>query len=59
MEYNTELVKQVREQLNISQSELARRLGVKHNTVWRWEHKKAEPLLENYIKLINLLKNDK
>lgn len=59
MEYNTELVKQVIKKFNISKIELARRLGVKHTTVWRWENGKVLPSLENYIKLVNLLKNDR
>jgi DNA-binding transcriptional regulator YiaG len=59
MEYNVELVKKLREELNITQSELARRLGVNHSTVWKWEHNKEKPSLNNFIKLVNLIEDEK
>lgn len=59
MEYNIELIKKLREELKISQSELARRLGVNHSTVWKWEHGKEKPSLNNFIKLVNLIEGKK
>jgi transcriptional regulator with XRE-family HTH domain len=33
-----EELKEVRTQLGLTQEELGERLGVRNNTVWRWEH---------------------
>lgn len=37
------LVKEVRRQLDLSQEDLARKLGVSFATVNRWENKQAKP----------------
>ena len=42
MEFST-LVKKVREQLGMSQEDLARELGVSFATVNRWENKQSKP----------------
>jgi len=39
----SELVKQVRNQLGLSQEELAHKLGVSFSTINRWENTKTKP----------------
>ncbi len=39
----SELVKEVRQQLNFSQEDLARKLGVSFATINRWENQKTKP----------------
>ena len=39
----TERIKQIRTELEISQEELARRLGVSYRTILRWEQGETEP----------------
>jgi transcriptional regulator with XRE-family HTH domain len=37
-------IKKLRDNLNLSQEELAEKIGVQRNTVWRWENGKASPM---------------
>lgn len=39
----SEIVKSKRKQMEMSQPDFAALIGVNTATVWRWEHKKAEP----------------
>jgi DNA-binding XRE family transcriptional regulator len=53
MDY-AKLIKELREVLIISQTELAEVLGVSFSTVNRWENGRHEPTLKMKRKLINL-----
>jgi transcriptional regulator with XRE-family HTH domain len=48
-------IKALREKLNLSQEELAEKIGVQRNTVWRWENSKASPMesLPSLAKALN------
>ncbi len=48
-------IKELREQCGISQSELARRMGVKHTSVIQWENGKAMPAAAKLPKLAAVL----
>ena len=48
-------IKYAREQKKISQAKLAEVLGVKSNTVWRWENQKATPSAETLMKIAEAL----
>lgn len=41
---SSELVKDARERLNLTQEDLAREIGVTRHTVWRWENGWTMPL---------------
>jgi len=50
-------LKAARGRLNLTQEELAKRLGVRKNTVWRWEseqHRIPEPV----VKLLEFLRKE-
>lgn len=51
----SERVKTARIQERYSQSELSRMVGVKPNTVWRWENDKAKPDSETIVKIARAL----
>ena len=40
---NSDIIKEIRSQLNLSQTELAKKLGVSFATVNRWEKGRCEP----------------
>ena len=48
-------VKELREQAGLTQEELAEKMGVQRNTVWRWENKKANLRAENIQRLSAVL----
>ncbi|GHV34532.1 hypothetical protein FACS1894187_05310 [Synergistales bacterium] len=48
-------IKLFREKINISQKELADRVRVKENTVWRWENERATPSVNIFPKLCEVL----
>ena len=48
-------IRELRERLGISQSELARRMGVKHTFVIQWETGKAMPAAAKLPKLAAIL----
>ena len=48
-------IKELREQCGISQSELARRMGVKHTSVIQWENGKSMPAAAKLPKLAAVL----
>lgn len=48
-------IRELRERLGISQSELARRMGVKHTSVIQWETGKAMPTADKLPKLAAIL----
>ena len=48
-------IRELRERLGISQSELARRMGVKHRSVIQWETGKAMPTADKLPKLAAIL----
>lgn len=48
------IIKALRLKSNLSQSELANKIGVEQNTVSQWENEKRKPSLENVVKLSNL-----
>ena len=50
-----ERIKSLRTQRRYSQSELSKLIGVKNNTVWRWENNKAKPDTETIIKIAHAL----
>lgn len=51
----SERLKSARTQERYSQSELSRIVGVKPNTVWRWENDKAKPDSETVVKIARAL----
>lgn len=48
-------VKELREKAGLTQEELAERMGVQRNTVWRWENNKANLRAENIQRLSSAL----
>ena len=48
-------IRNARERERISQAKLALILGVKENTVWRWENNKAKPDAETIVKIARAL----
>jgi len=48
-------IKELRERLGISQSELARRMGVKHPSVVQWENGEAMPAAAKLPRLAAVL----
>ena len=50
-----ERIKSLRMQKRYSQSELSKLIGVKSNTIWRWENNKAKPDTETIIKIARAL----
>ena len=48
-------IRRAREKKGISQAKLAIALGVKENTVWRWENNKAKPDAETIVKIAHAL----
>lgn len=55
----SEIIKKIREELMISQTDLAKMLGVSFNTVNRWENEKFEPSFSAKRKIKDLLKEHK
>ena len=53
-----EKVKELRETAGLTQEELAYRMGVQRNTVWRWENNKANLRAENIQRLSSVLNVD-
>lgn len=51
----TNKIKEYREKRGLSQMRLAEVIGVKHNSVWLWEHDKSDPSLFNAICLAQAL----
>ena len=51
-------VKELRERAGLTQEELAEKMGVQRNTVWRWENKKATLRAENIQRLSSALNID-
>lgn len=51
-------VRELREKAGITQEELADRMGVQRNTVWRWENQKANLRAENIQRLSSVLNVD-
>lgn len=49
-------IRELRERIGISQSELARRMGVKHTSVIQWETGKAMPAAAKLPKLALILR---
>ena len=54
----SEKIKELRERAGLTQEELAERMGVQRNTVWRWENKKANLKAENIQSLSSVLEVD-
>ena len=52
---SSDIIKYIRSRLNLSQTELAEKLGVSFATVNRWENQKCEPSLRAKRKILNLL----
>ena len=50
-----ERIKSLRIQRRYSQSELSKLIGVKNNTVWRWENNKTKPDTETIVKIAHAL----
>lgn len=48
-------IRELRERLGISQSELARRMGVKHTSVIQWETGKTMPTADKLPRLASIL----
>ena len=48
-------IKSFRMKLNLSQRELARKIGVEQNTVSQWENGKRQPSVENLVNLSAVL----
>jgi transcriptional regulator with XRE-family HTH domain len=51
-------VKELREKAGLTQEELAERMGVQRNTVWRWENQKANLRADNIQRLSSALNID-
>lgn len=51
-----ELLRTLRERLNLSQTDLAKALGVSLNTVWVWERGEREPSASHIEELARLAK---
>lgn len=51
-------VKELREKAGLTQEELAEKMGVQRNTVWRWENKKANLRADNIQRLSTVLNID-
>lgn len=49
-------IKQLRKKADLTQMELARKIGVSLNTVVKWEKTPSKPSEENYKKLVKLFK---
>ena len=50
-----ERIKSLRMQKRYSQTELSKIIGVKNNTIWRWENNKAKPDTEMILKIAEAL----
>ena len=48
-------IKEYRQKLNLSQSDLAKRMKVKQNTISQWENENRLPNIKQGIKLAKLL----
>ena len=53
-----ERIKTLREKVGITQEDLAEKMGVQRNTVWRWENQKANLTANNIRKLATVLNVD-
>lgn len=53
------MVKELRDKLLLSQTELAKKLGVSYATVNRWENGDHEPTLKDRCKIVTLCKKHK
>ena len=53
-----EKIKELRERAGLTQEELAEKMDVQRNTVWRWENQKANLKSDNVRKLANILNVD-
>lgn len=51
-------VKELREKAGLTQEELAMKMGVQRNTVWRWENKKANLKADNIQRLASVFDVD-
>ena len=49
-----EKIKECREKAGLTQEELAEKMGVQRNTVWRWENERANLRAENIQKLSSI-----
>lgn len=47
-------IRLLRERNNMSMTELARRVGVQHPAVYKWEHGKSDPSMETARKLADV-----
>ena len=48
-------IRRIREKKGISQAKLALALGVKENTVWRWENNKSTPNASTIVEIADIL----
>ena len=53
-----ERIKEMREKMGLTQEELAERIGVKRNTVWRWENGKAALRAETLERISSILSTE-
>jgi len=51
-------LRQLREEANLSQSELARAVGLSHEHIWNLEHGNRMPSLETLTRLADFFKKD-
>jgi len=51
-------VKALREKVNLTQHELAEKTGIPRERIAKWEQKKGSPKSEDYIKLMEVLRED-
>ena len=49
-----EIFKKIRLENNLTQKEVARRIGIKQTNISSWENNKTRPEYENLIKLSNI-----
>ena len=54
----SEKIKELREKAGLTQEELAEKMEVQRNTVWRWENQKANLKSDNVRKLSTILNVD-